>query len=142
MSDLKSSPSKQGTCEILFRLESQYYLAQNAQNWAFGLKFLKINVRFPIITFEIGYMRNFVRIQKLILFGPKCPKLGIWAQNFGKQISDLKSAPSKQSTCQILLKDQKDDTFWPKRPKFGQLCSQFWKTNVRFEIINFEIGYK
>ena len=50
----------------------------------------KVNVRFEISTFEIGYMRNFVKIRKLIPFGPKCPKLGIYAQNFGKQMSDLK----------------------------------------------------
>ena len=87
-------------------------------------------------------MRNFVKIRKLILSGTKCPKLGIWAHNFGKQILDLKSAPSKQPTCYILLKDQKNYAFWPKRPKCGHLWSQFWKTSVKFEIITFEIGYK
>ena len=38
-----------------------------------GLKFLKINIRFEINTFEIGYRQNFVKIRKLILFDPKCP---------------------------------------------------------------------
>ena len=40
-------------------------------------KFSKINVRFKINTFEIGYMQNFVKIRKLILFDPKCPLLEI-----------------------------------------------------------------
>ena len=46
------------------------------------LKFSKTNIRFKISTFEIGYMRNFVKIRMLILFDPKCPNFGIWAQNF------------------------------------------------------------
>ena len=35
-------------------------------------------------------MQHFVKIRELIPFGPKCPNLGIWAQNFGNQMSDLK----------------------------------------------------
>ena len=31
----------------------------------------------------------------LIPFDPKCSKLGICAQHFGKQMSDLKATPSK-----------------------------------------------
>ena len=61
----------------------------------FSSKCLKTNVRFEISTFKIGYMRNFVKIRKLILFGPKGLSFGIWAQNVGKQMPDLKSAPSK-----------------------------------------------
>ena len=61
----------------------------------FSSKCLKTNVRFEISTFKIGYMRNFVKIRKLILFGPKGLIFGIWAQNVGKQMPDLKSAPSK-----------------------------------------------
>ena len=57
--------------------------------------FLKTNVRFEISTFEIGCMRNFAKIRKLILFGSKCTNLGIWARNFRKPMSGLKSAPSK-----------------------------------------------
>ena len=49
-----------------------------------GSNFWKTNVRFEISTFEIGYKGNFVKIRKLILFGPKCPNVSIWAQNFGK----------------------------------------------------------
>ena len=64
-------------------------------------KFWKTNVRFEISTFEIGYQRNFVKIKNLILFGPKYPDLGIWAQNFGKQMSDLKSALSKYGRDKI-----------------------------------------
>ena len=44
------------------------------------------------------------KIWKLILFGPKCPNLGIWARHFRKQMSDLKSASSKQVTSRISLK--------------------------------------
>ena len=55
----------------------------------------KKNGRFDIITFKIRYMRNFVKIRKLILSGTKYQKLGIWAHNFEKKILDLKSAPSK-----------------------------------------------
>ena len=66
-------------------------------------KFWKANVRFEIITFKIGYMQNFVKIRKLIPFGPKCSKLGIWAQNFGKQVSHLRSSLSKEGTTEILL---------------------------------------
>ena len=61
----------------------------------FSSKFSKSNVRFEISIFEIGYVQNLVKIRKLILFVPKCPSLGVWAQNFGKRMSDLKSAPSK-----------------------------------------------
>ena len=53
-------------------------------------KFWKTDVKFEIITFKIGYERNFVKIRKLIPFDPKCSKFGICAQNFGKQMSDLK----------------------------------------------------
>ena len=58
-------------------------------------KFLKANVGFEISTFKIKYKQNFVKVRKLILFDPKCPYLGIWAQTFRKTMSDLKSAPSK-----------------------------------------------
>ena len=68
MLDLKSAHSKQGTSQILLRLESK---------------------------FETVRMQNFIKIGKLILFGPKCPNLGIWARNFQKPMTDLKLAPSK-----------------------------------------------
>ena len=58
-------------------------------------KLSKTNVRFEISIFEIGYMQNFVKIRKLILFDPKCLNLGIWTQNFRKPISDYKSASLK-----------------------------------------------
>ena len=56
---------------------------------------LKTNVRFEISTFEIGYLQSLVKIGNLILFGQKGPNLGIWAQHFGIQMLDLKSAPEK-----------------------------------------------
>ena len=64
----------------------------------------QINVRFEIITFEIGYLRIFFKIT-LILFGPKRPKLDICAQNFGKQMSDFEIITCKISLfCEILLR--------------------------------------
>ena len=38
MSNLNSAPLKKGAGEILLRLESKYFLAENAQIWAFGLQ--------------------------------------------------------------------------------------------------------
>ena len=61
----------------------------------FTSKCSKTNVRFEISTFEIEHMQNLVKIGKLILFDPKGLSLGIWAQNFGMQMSDLKSSPAK-----------------------------------------------
>ena len=47
-----------------------------------GLKFSKTNNKFEISTFKKGYMRNFVKISKLILFGQKYRNLDISTQNF------------------------------------------------------------
>ena len=69
-----------------------------------GSNFSKTNVRFEISTFKIGYMRNFAKIRKLILFGPKCPNMDIWPLNFQKTMSDFKSAPSKKSSGKTSLK--------------------------------------
>ena len=80
---------------ILKRLERLCFLAQKAKIWKVVVSFAKKNVRFEMITLKIGCMPNFVEIRKLIVSGTKCPKVGIWAHNLGKQISDLKSAPSK-----------------------------------------------
>ena len=60
-----------------------------------GLIFWKTNVRFEISTFEVGYKVNFIKIRKLIFFDTKGPNLSISVQHFEKQMSDLKSAPSK-----------------------------------------------
>ena len=40
-----------------------------------GTKCLKTSDKFEISTFKIGYMRNFVKIRRSILFGP-----GIWLE--------------------------------------------------------------
>ena len=40
-------------------------------------KSLKRNIRFEVSTFEIRYIRNFVKIRKIIHFGAKYPNLGI-----------------------------------------------------------------
>ena len=47
-------------------------------------KFSKVNVRFEISTFKVVYMRNFIKIEKLILFSSNYPNLGIWLQIFKK----------------------------------------------------------
>ena len=70
----------------------------------FSSKRSKTDVTFEISTFEIGYMRNLVKIRKLILFSPKGLSLGIWTQNLGKRMSDMNSAPSKSGTSEFLLK--------------------------------------
>ena len=61
-------------------------------------------------------------------------------QNFQKQTSDLKSAPSKQDTGKNSLR-LKVNNFSPKTPKFRNLGSKFSKTNVTFEFSTFEIAY-
>ena len=58
-------------------------------------KFSKKNVRFESSYFKIGCRQNFVKIKKLMHFVLNCPHLGIWAANFRKQMSHLKSAPLK-----------------------------------------------
>ena len=40
-------------------------------------KFSNTKVRFEISSSEIEYWQNFVKIKKLILFGTKCPNLGL-----------------------------------------------------------------
>ena len=60
-----------------------------------GSKFSKASVKFKTSTSRIGYLQNFVKIRKLILFGLKCPNFGIWDQNFRKQMTNLKSIHSK-----------------------------------------------
>ena len=49
-------------------------------------------------------MRIEVKIRELILYGPKGLRLGIWASILGKRMSDLKSAPSRQGTKEILMR--------------------------------------
>ena len=40
-------------------------------------------------------MQNFAKTRKLIIFGPKCPNLEIWALNIQKQMTNLKLAHTK-----------------------------------------------
>ena len=103
MSDLKSAPSKKGSCEILLRLEMTTFSPKMSKFGYLGSTFLKTNVRFEISTFEIVYRQNLVNIKKMVHFDRKCLSLGIWALNFSKPMSDFKSAPSKKSLCKILL---------------------------------------
>ena len=47
-----------------------------------GSDFSKTNFRFKISTLDKEFVQNFAdKIRKLILFYPKCPNLGILAQN-------------------------------------------------------------
>ena len=96
-----------------------------------GSKFLKTNVKFEINTFEIWYMRNFVKIKELILFGPKCPKafglkafkksqtFGIWAQNFQRQMINFKINTFKIEYMRNFAKIRKLKLFGPKNPNLG-----------------------
>ena len=58
-------------------------------------KFSKTNVRFEISTFEIGYIRKFVKIRELIIFWPKMSKFAHLGSKCSKTMPDLKSASSK-----------------------------------------------
>ena len=95
-------------------------MIQNAQIGDFSWKFSKANVRFESSTFKIEYRQNFVKIWKLIRFGPKCPNLCIWAGKFCWKIRKL--------------------IFLAQNTKFGRLGSEFEKRklvrNSRFP--NFE----
>ena len=51
--------------------------------------FMKINVRFETSTFKTDYIQNFVKIRKLILFGPKYPNMENWAHRFCTQMKEL-----------------------------------------------------
>lgn len=46
-------------------------------------RFSKGNIRFEGSTFEIRYVRNFVKTRKVIRFGAKCPYLSskVWKTN-------------------------------------------------------------
>ena len=93
-----------------------------------GSKFSKANVRFQISTFEIGYMQNFVKIRKFLLFGPKRPKLSICRSSrpdLNKFAAYFHNAFPKNTSGRLLL----------------YLGLKFSKTNVRFEVSNFKIGY-
>ena len=77
---------------ISVRLDSWFFFPKTPKFGNLGSKVLKTNVWFEISTFETGYKQIFVKIKKLIPFGPKCLNLDVWSQNFRKQMSDLKSA--------------------------------------------------
>ena len=79
-------------------------MAQNAQISRFELKVLKTNARFETSTSKTEYKQSFIRITKIILFGPKCSNMGIWAQDFREQMSDSKSVPWKQGACESFLR--------------------------------------
>ena len=72
--------------------------------WDLGSKFSKTNARCESTTLQIRYMRNFVKIRELILFDLKCPSLWVRAQNFGKLMSDQKTASSSYDTKKISLR--------------------------------------
>ena len=82
-------------------------------------------------------MRKLTLERKLILFGSKYPNLDIFAQNFGRRMSDLKSVPSKYSTCGNVVKIRNLLGFDPKTPNLGN-----WAQNFRKQISTIEIGYR
>ena len=69
---------------LLFWLEKQYFLAQNAQIWEFELKFLKTNVRFEISTFEIGLLHS-LRLESGYLLAQNAQIWGFGLQIFKNQ---------------------------------------------------------
>ena len=78
---------------ISLKLESCFFWPETLKFLDLGLKVLKTNVWIEISSFETGYRQYFVKIKKLIPFRSKCLNLGVWAQNYRKQTSYLKSAP-------------------------------------------------
>ena len=70
--------------------------------------------------------KNFANIRKLMHFVKKWQHLGIWAQNFRKQISHLKSAFSKYGTVKRLKKMR-------KLIPFGSKCLNLrvWARNLK-----------
>ena len=74
-----------------------------------------------------------------MFFCPKSPNLGIWAKNFRKQMSDLKSSPSKPGTGKTSLRLM--IRFGTKYPSLGGLGFQFLKDNIRFKISTFKTRF-
>ena len=67
-----------------------------------GSKSLKTNVKFKISTFKIGYVKNFVKIRKFILFGPKYLNLGNWLEI--KKKNKFEISTFKTGACEISLR--------------------------------------
>ena len=77
--------SKEATCEILLRLESLYFLAQNAQIWTFGLEIFDNQFQ----TWN-QHLRNWVWVKfcldkKVDTYWPKISKFGRLDLKFIKQ---------------------------------------------------------
>ena len=75
-------------------------------------------------------MQNFVKIRKLIIFGPKYLSLGIWVQTFRKPMSNLKSAPSNFVKIGKLILSG---------PKFPNLA--FWARKFPKQITNLKLAH-
>ena len=97
-----------------------------------GSKYLKTNVKFEISSFEIGYLRNFVKIRRSIHVSPKCPNLGILAQNFQKQMANLKSAYLKKVHAKFRFKSI---LFGRKSPIVG-----IWAQNLKIWVVSDGFG--
>ena len=81
-----------------------------------GLKFSKTNIRFEFNTFEIGYTRNFVKVRKLILFGPKCPDLDILGSKFSKINDKFGINTFEIGNMSNFVKIRKSACFGPRCP--------------------------
>ena len=46
------------------------------------------NLAKPMSNLKERYKRNFLKIRKLMLYDPKSPGLGIWAQNFQQKVGN------------------------------------------------------
>ena len=99
----------------------------------------KVNVRFEISNFQIVYRQDFVKIKKFILFDPKCPYLGIWAQNSWKPMSDLNLAHSKWCSSKVMLRFE-SLYFLTQNVQIRHSGSKFSKNNVRFQIRTFGLN--
>ena len=75
---------------ISLRFERWFFLAQNVKTWGLGSEIFE-NKDFIWNQHLRNRIQAKFKIKKLILLGPKCLNLGVWAQGFWKRISDLKS---------------------------------------------------
>ena len=113
-----------------------YVLAQNTQIWWLGLKIFKKNDRFENSTFEIGYKQDFVKVRKLIIFGPKMPKFGHLGSKFLKTNVGFEISTMNIWCQQNFVKIRKLIRFSPKCLNLG-IWAQCLKNESRKKIPDF-----
>ena len=103
-------------------------MTKNAHIWRFGFEIFENQCQTWNQYLRKGYMRNFVKIWKLILFGPKCPN--VW--NFGSKFSRT-NVRFEISTCKIRFRQnfvKRLESWNFFGPKYGHLGSKFEKKKL------------